>query len=537
MIRQVLARTLSILVLCGYTYSYSVTYRMLVAVTPLAEANLSYPFPSNADGVIPFIKNRVILKTNSAYNSSNSPLPDSYTMPQIELAGIVRVNYTEVNTLTDLDRLRRTDDAYLNEVHALRDKYAADIVMLLGRYGDAGGRAYLAASESHAFQVSDVWSTYFNVTAHENGHIFGCHHNIEESGHASPYTYGHGHLGYLPHDPATWGFHTTWGSIMSYADVLLPWFSNPYQVWDYNGAQRGNVTSANCTRVHHERKSVVAAFRSPWSFPAIFEDTLITGEYAHLIGNNVGIFGTFAFGPTVFQTGSEVFLEPSDTALISGIDNSMTVSSLIFNGRMTVVAARTVVSAYLAPGSDTYIRSDSVKLGQASNATLTVRGALKVEAEKIEVLPYKTVFGAGAVAELSIRNPVRIGRGFSVKPGGKLKISVKSNGILAKKGVSNEPAGNFHAEQSDNIERKFSFTTKLSLIRGVPVISYSVPSGESVGYQIFDIKGKVIAKETISFHSPGDYTRVLSGPFQSGNVYIVRFYVGEYRAIHRFLAN
>lgn len=50
---------------------------------------------------------------------------------RISLAALSEVNYFETDSSTDLNRLRATEDAYLNEVHELRDTAGADVVVLL----------------------------------------------------------------------------------------------------------------------------------------------------------------------------------------------------------------------------------------------------------------------------------------------------------------------------------------------------------------------------------------------------------------------
>ena len=171
-----------------------------------------------------------IATANDAYSASGVDL-------RVELAAAVEVEY-EDRFLEDaatsgvdpwrgmLERLTEPDDGHLDEVHALRERHAADLVLLhLG--GDAhqlvggyqiGGVAWgqLEVSnetvESRGFSVA-LSGDGTNV-AHELGHSMGLHHDRSEGSRNAPFTYSHG-LRYL--DPTRPKPDYVWwdGTIMS----------------------------------------------------------------------------------------------------------------------------------------------------------------------------------------------------------------------------------------------------------------------------------------------------------------------------------
>lgn len=88
----------------------------------------------------------------------------------------------------DLGRFSGEIDGFMDEVHALRDYYYADIVSLWGDYSDYCGIAHLLEDpaedfEDSAFHVCDYSCATGNLTfAHEMGHNMGSHHAVGDNG-------------------------------------------------------------------------------------------------------------------------------------------------------------------------------------------------------------------------------------------------------------------------------------------------------------------------------------------------------------------
>jgi hypothetical protein len=158
-----------------------------------------------------------VAETNTAYENSA-------INPQIELAYTQEVFYNESGQpSTDLSRLRNPDDGFIDEVHELRDQYAADLVSLLVSDMSACGVAYLmldlsTSFESSAFSVVMLsCATGYYSFGHELGHNMGSHHDRDNAGPALfDYSYGYREPG------------ESWRTIMAYAPgTRIQHFSNP----------------------------------------------------------------------------------------------------------------------------------------------------------------------------------------------------------------------------------------------------------------------------------------------------------------------
>jgi len=147
------------------------------------------------------------------------------------------ISYTEVSSSTDLNRLRLTSDGYLDEVHAIRDTYGADLVHLIT---DASycGRGYYAAlyGATYGFAVTDRNCVSPNYTfAHELGHNMGLRHDRYMDQGNTPYPYSHGYVNQAALEEGA-PSSKRWRTIMAYNDECSDngisctrklWFSNP----------------------------------------------------------------------------------------------------------------------------------------------------------------------------------------------------------------------------------------------------------------------------------------------------------------------
>ena len=154
----------------------------------------------------------VVQETNNAYG-------DSGVRQRIRLVAATEVDYEaqDFGIHETLRHLTGKTDGRMDEVHEIRDLYAADLVLLFRPSG--GGTAWLAAdpsaetAESFGFSVSN-----WHVFAHELGHNMGLMHHRDDDAGNLPYPYSHGYR--FRHG----GVH--YGTIMSTAYGLLR-FSNP----------------------------------------------------------------------------------------------------------------------------------------------------------------------------------------------------------------------------------------------------------------------------------------------------------------------
>ncbi len=176
------------------------------------------------------IKDRIdemVAWTNNAYRRSD-------VKQRVNLVAVAETDYAEEDDLTDIYRLRHASDGHMDEVHGVRDREAADIVMLIRRFrtGDSGGRAFLLTASSRPDWAFAVASAFSRAFAHELGHVMGLHHDryvacdgSQCSGAAFPYAYGYIHCDEMA--PTN-----RWRTIMAYSDrcqvlYTLQNFSDP----------------------------------------------------------------------------------------------------------------------------------------------------------------------------------------------------------------------------------------------------------------------------------------------------------------------
>ena len=237
--------------------------------------------------------------TNEAYRASG-------VRQRVNLVGAVQVDYRESekfgkgwglsNQDEDRRRLESESDGYMDEVHALRDSYAADIVYLIVDQQGGGGVGWLLSLEdpnpaASAFAVSNSLGEYPAFFPHELGHVMGLNHDRYTDGTScrecsptnildnKPYPYSYG---YVNQEAFADGASEAkrWRTIMSYdsqcrdADMYcreIMRFSNPDQRYPAGHGDPLGVAGdkpsdaddgpADAVRSLNNTRSIVANFR------------------------------------------------------------------------------------------------------------------------------------------------------------------------------------------------------------------------------------------------------------------------------------
>ena len=222
-------------------------YSIIVAYTKEAkqEAEINY---ESIDNVI-----RILIEnTNESYENSDIDL-------RANLVHTYQTDYIESPDIDrDLERFTYTNDGFMDEVHVLRDRYKADIAVLLTRdYRQSYcGAGWLNANSNKAFALTTYYCAISLYTlAHEIGHLQGAHHNIEVATN-NFYPYGHGYYYPEGQDP--------WRTIMSYQCPQgncsrIKYWSYPDK--NYRGIPLGIPGQSDNARVLRNRACKIAEFR------------------------------------------------------------------------------------------------------------------------------------------------------------------------------------------------------------------------------------------------------------------------------------
>jgi len=289
----------------GTTYDCKI--RVLVLYTPNAQSSVSN------------IKNNVL----TAVDLTNESFINSNINYQIELAYVGLTNYTETgNTTSDystsLSRFRTNGDGYMDEVHTLRNKYSADVCVLLVSNPAYCGLAYVYPTESSAFCVvtAGTCATSNYSFGHEIGHLLGCLHDPYVNTN-STFAYAHGYT-YVGSNTAN-----SWRTIMAYNDYCvacgvsckrLGYWSNPNVFHPDNGLPMGTISTHHNARVWNEQSNRVMAFRQPDNNITFTSSDIPNTQYADIIAKqNITTSGTVNInsGNTVnMRAGNSITLEP-----------------------------------------------------------------------------------------------------------------------------------------------------------------------------------------------------------------------------------
>lgn len=196
--------------------------------------------------------------------ATNQYYANSLIKNTIRAVRVQETNFVETaSASTDLGLLRGTADGQMDELHAARDQWGADLVHLVSNSVGVCGIAYLMTSVSTGFASNGFGLTVLGcgslTFAHEIGHNMGCAHD-RQNGSIGAYCY-------------SFGWRSTdnlYRTIMSYAPgSRLGYFSDPDIVLNLAGTNyRIGIDGSTCaadscdnSRTHNNTAPTVALFR------------------------------------------------------------------------------------------------------------------------------------------------------------------------------------------------------------------------------------------------------------------------------------
>jgi hypothetical protein len=174
---------------------------------------------------------------------------------KLRLVHAYQTDYVEEGVHFDhVWRLADKGDGYMEEIHGLRDKYRADVAILIVDDPKGCGlatRVHADADEAFAV-VHHECAAATHSLAHEIGHIIGARHDLNIDRTMTPFPYGHGYVN-----------GTKWRDIMSYKESCggcprVPVWSGPKVLVKGEAAGTAELDNA---RVIAEQAARVAAFR------------------------------------------------------------------------------------------------------------------------------------------------------------------------------------------------------------------------------------------------------------------------------------
>lgn len=198
----------------------------------------------------------VISKIQQAVAETNSGYSSSGINARLQLAYYYETDYYgSGDHRKDLNRFYKRGDGYMDEIFSLRDRYSADVAMLVINKASSCGRAKaIGAKASNAFAVVKLsCATGYYSFGHEIGHLLSARHDPDSDSKTYPYRDGHGFC-------YSWG---NWRSIMSYNNGCKSrknFWSDPTRT--YNGVRRGVSGLSNNARVLRITTPKIANFRN-----------------------------------------------------------------------------------------------------------------------------------------------------------------------------------------------------------------------------------------------------------------------------------
>lgn len=226
-----------------------------VGATALTTINVLVVYTASAAAATSNIGSMIQLavdETNQSYANSGIAI----NMNRVHTA---QVTYNEARRSFSqhVSALRSTTDGIMDNVHTLRNTYAADVVVLVVNDSEACGMAAaIGAVATSAFAAAHYSCiTGYYSFGHEVGHLQSARHDRFVDSSTSPFAYGHG---YIPPSKS-------WRTVMAYGNncsncTRIQYWSSPLVTYS-NGEVMGTALYEDNARVLNVTAATVAGFR------------------------------------------------------------------------------------------------------------------------------------------------------------------------------------------------------------------------------------------------------------------------------------
>ena len=196
-----------------------------------------------------------------AFNNTERIYENSRIRPRLRLVHKYETGYTEADSLvTDIINLTGTTEGSMDEVHDRRDRYGADLVVLivkrsLSNVCGVSWLNYTNANRGFSVVAQNCEAGHYTF-AHEIGHNQGADHDPDNVTTVSLFPYGHGNC----------NIEDGWSTVMAYQRNThgtclqrIPYFSSPIIYFD--GTPTGDAQRRDNRRVLNETAGLVANLR------------------------------------------------------------------------------------------------------------------------------------------------------------------------------------------------------------------------------------------------------------------------------------
>lgn len=271
------------------------------------------------------LKSSIDLAIDAAMQKANEASINSQLNIDFNLVHSYLTDYQEVNSNADLDNLTNPDDGKLDEVHALRRQYNADLVMLIPDVEFTGGLGWRIGdskgSAAHGFALSRVQQFSWTYTVvHEMAHNMGCGHHNDQKTQPGPgiWPYSGGWKGTINGENKctimTYGDAFYWSDGSSYEEI--PYFSSPNITYPGSNVTIGNAQTADNARTIRQTKHAIASYKE------IIDYTILT---------DLQVNGSTVSGFSSDKTNYTLTIESENITIKGTTTNSATVQGNITN--------------------------------------------------------------------------------------------------------------------------------------------------------------------------------------------------------------